>query len=711
MSAPPPSRNDEPARADDGADAGCTVRDEAAARCPVDRLAETAALLRIAQRAGGVGAFQWWPDTGAMDVTEEYRSIFGLDPDVHVTAELVVSLMHPDDQPLSGPATLARGGSEVGFAQYRIRRADTGEERWIARNGEMWAPENDVPRFVGVIYDITREKRGEQRLRADQATLEASNTKLAKTVAQRTIERDRMWEVSQDPFVIFDRDFNHIAVSPAFTTMLGWTEEEMIHNPPRDLIHPDDLAHTRRVRDRLRAGERVNRSENRARHKDGTWRWLAWTAVPDGDRIYAVARDVTAVKARVNEIAAANAALQQQIAERERVEATLRQMQRLEAVGQLTAGVAHDFNNLLTVIMGNLASLARTSADPVVQRRIAMMESAALRGASLTSQLLAFSRRQRLDARVVDLNDTVAGMRDLLDSSIGGTVALSTALSPGLWPALVDATQIELVILNLAINARDAMAVGGSLTIGTANRTLAQPVGDTPAGDYVVVMVADTGTGMTKEVAAKAFEPFFTTKEVGRGSGLGLAQVYGFAKQSGGGVILDTEPGRGTTVSVLLPRAGLEADSASPVLPAVAAAWSGQSCRVLLVDDDDAVREVSACLLQELGCTVQQAASGQAALAAVDGWTAQTLPDLVLLDFAMPGMNGVEVAAAVRARYPALPIVFVTGYADLSALAAVDRTLVLQKPYREPQLRAILERVLGPNFAGNEAGHSCAVAV
>ncbi len=663
-------------------------------RQPVDLLAETAALLRIAQRAGGVGAFQWWPATGEMDVTDEYRAIFGLGPTQRVTADLVVGQMHPDDQVLSGPATLKAGG-QVGLARFRIRRADTGEERWIARNGEMWHPPNDTPRFVGVIYDITREKRDEARLRANQATLEASNTKLEQTVVERTIERDRMWHVSQDPFVIFDRDFNHLAVSPAFTRILGWTEQEMLLGPPPDLIHPDDRAHAHRVRERLRAGERVNRSENRVRHRDGSWRWFAWTAVPEGDRIYAVARDVTAVKQRVNEIAAANAALQQQIAERERVEATLRQMQRLEAVGQLTAGVAHDFNNLLTVIVGNLDSLARSSDDPAVKRRVALMEQAAMRGAALTSQLLAFSRRQRLDAQVVDLNDTVRGMRDLLDSSIGRTVALSTALSPGLWPALVDPTQIELVILNLAINARDAMAVGGSLTIGTLNRTLDEPIGDTPPGDYVVVSVADTGTGMTPEVAAKAFEPFFTTKEIGRGSGLGLAQVYGFAKQSGGGVILDTVPGRGTTVSVLLPRASEHAGTTpTPATPATSTTWPGRSCRVLLVDDDDAVREVSASLLQELGCIVEQADSGEAALAALEQWTEPTTPDLVLLDFAMPGMNGVEVATAIRTRLPALPIVFATGYADLSALSTIERCHVLQKPYREPQLRTVLERAL-----------------
>ena len=659
----------------------------------VDRLAEAAVLLRIVQRAGGLGAFQWWPATGEMDVTDEYRAIFGLAASIPVTADLIMSLVHPDDRRLCGPATVELG--VPGFTQFRIRRADTGEERWVARNGERWQPANNTIRFVGVVYDISREKMAEARLHARHATLEASNSMLEQAVVERTIERDRMWHVSQGAFAIFDRQFNHRAVSPAFTRILGWTEDEIVHRRPPDLVHPDDLDRTRRIRARLQAGEQVDRWENRAKHKDGTWRWLAWTAVPEGDLIYAVARDVTAVKARMTEIAAANLALQNQIEERERVEATLSQMQRLEAVGQLTAGVAHDFNNLLTIIMGNIGVLERTTSDPAIQRRLSLMESAALRGAALTSQLLAFSRRQRLDARVVDLNEIVAGMRVLLDSSIGGTVALSTETALGLWLALVDPTQIELVILNLAINARDAMAVGGSLTIATRNRTLLEPVGDTPAGDYVEVSVSDTGTGMTPEVAAKAFEPFFTTKEVGRGSGLGLAQVYGFAKQSGGGVVLETAEGRGTTVAVLLPRAEAEDAPLTDHPPApVPTGEPGRLRRALLVDDDDAVREMSAELLRDLGCEVEEANSGEAALEALETWSAETVPDVVLLDFAMPGINGVAVSAVLRERFPALPIVFVTGYADLTALASTDAGMVLQKPYREPQLRAILEQAV-----------------
>ncbi len=276
------------------------------------------------------------------------------------------------------------------------------------------------------------------------------------------------------------------------------------------------------------------------------------------------------VAERTVELEAANRQLVSQIEERERVELTLRQMQRLEAVGQLTSGVAHDFNNLLTVVLGNLGFFEKGldgSADAKLKQRLGHMRMAAERGAKLTSQLLAFSRRQRLEPKPVDLNDALASMRDLLQSSLGGSVQINTNFRSGLWPALVDPTQIELVVLNLAINARDAIPVGGSVTLETANATVGAPQRpeEPNPGDYVVVSVVDTGSGMTPEVLAKAFEPFFTTKEIGKGSGLGLSQVLGFAKQSGGGMRIETRVGEGTTVKVFLPRAAKSDETDSGV--------------------------------------------------------------------------------------------------------------------------------------------------
>jgi signal transduction histidine kinase/CheY-like chemotaxis protein len=413
------------------------------------------------------------------------------------------------------------------------------------------------------------------------------------------------------------------------------------------------------------------------------------------------------VEERTAELAAANRQLVAQIEGRERVEATLRQMQRLEAVGQLTAGVAHDFNNLLTVVLGNIGFLERTLDQAGItgkpRDRLGYMKSAADRGARLTAQLLAFSRRQRLEARPLDLNETVASMHDLLESSMGGAVRLETRLASGLWPAMVDATQIELVILNLAINARDAMAVGGALTVATGNVTLGPPTRPDapPAGDYVMVSVTDSGTGMTPEVLAKAYEPFFTTKPVGKGSGLGLAQVLGFAKQSGGGVRIDSVPGEGTTVHVYLPRSAVP-QAIDPATDRIDSCrrLPGRARRVLLVDDDSAVREITAALLQEMGCTVIEAGSGVAALDLLETPAAY---DLVVLDFAMPGMNGAEVAREVTQRCPGLPILFVTGYADITALQDVGEDRIVQKPFRDDDLQQKARRLLGCDDA---VGHN-----
>ncbi len=398
------------------------------------------------------------------------------------------------------------------------------------------------------------------------------------------------------------------------------------------------------------------------------------------------------VEERTVELETANRELAGQIAERERVESALRQAQRLEAVGQLTSGVAHDFNNLLMVVLGNIRQMQKTEADPAVARRLRMMAQAAERGAQLTAQMLAFSRRQRLEPRPVDLNETVSSMRDLLQSTMGGSVRISTVLEPGLWPAMIDPTQIELVLLNLAINARDAMEVGGSLTVGTANVALPAPLRpeEPAAGDYVMVSVTDTGSGMTPEILAKVFEPFFTTKEVGKGSGLGLSQVFGLAKQSGGGVRIDSKPGQGTSVNVYLPRAATQAEA--PAARAQGATdGTPKNRRVLLVDDDSAVREVTAGILHDLGYGVVEAGSGGAALEALDR---QAEIDLLLLDFAMPGMNGAEVAREVRARRPDLPILFLTGYADTEALDEAGDDAILRKPFVEEDLAAKLRLAL-----------------
>jgi CheY-like chemotaxis protein len=362
-------------------------------------------------------------------------------------------------------------------------------------------------------------------------------------------------------------------------------------------------------------------------------------------------------------------------------------MQRLEAVGQLTSGVAHDFNNLLTVVLGNIhfieKGLEAVNADSKLLQRLNYMRVAAERGAKLTDQLLAFSRKQRLDPKALDINGTVAAMRDLLQSTLGGSIRIETKLGHGVWPAMVDSTQLELAVLNLAINARDAMQVGGSLSVATANVTLGPPLNpeEPSAGEYVAVTVTDTGTGMPPEVRAKCFEPFFTTKEVGKGSGLGLSQVLGFAKQSGGGLRLESRIGEGTSVHVFLPRA--DANTSAPAAATPLPALKEVRGRILLVDDDSAVREITASILRDQGHTVLEAGSGAGAL---DLLQREPGVDLMLIDFAMPGMSGAELARRVWAKRPTLPVLFITGFADRAALSGVPEGCVIAKPFVDAEL-------------------------
>jgi PAS domain S-box-containing protein len=374
-------------------------------------------------------------------------------------------------------------------------------------------------------------------------------------------------------------------------------------------------------------------------------------------------------------------------------EEALRQTQKIEAVGKLTGGIAHDFNNLLTAVLGNLELLERRVEDERSKRYLATAVRAALRGEKLTQQLLAFSRKQHLIRRPTDLNELVGGMISLLERTLGGTARIETRLEGGLWEILADPNQVELVILNLAINARDAMGDGGRLAITTSNATLARSeAGDgLPPGDYVRLVVEDTGSGMPPDVVARAFEPFFTTKEVGKGTGLGLSQVYGVVTQFGGTVRIRSRVGEGTSVEIVLPRAKAEPEPA-PVPQRVSAPAPRGAATVLLVDDDKDVRDYAAASLNELGYAVVEAASGTEAVAVLS--SAAEL-DAVVVDFAMPGMNGLEVTDRARALRPGIPVLLTTGYADRSRFAeALGPEMVLGKPFRSPELAEAVARVL-----------------
>ncbi|HEY5758177.1 MAG TPA: ATP-binding protein [Steroidobacter sp.] len=398
------------------------------------------------------------------------------------------------------------------------------------------------------------------------------------------------------------------------------------------------------------------------------------------------------VSARTRELQAANEELRTQMIERTRIEDSLRQAQKIEALGQLTGGVAHDFNNLLMVILGGLEMLDHT--DEVARRKLLMdgMRQAAHRGASLTRQLLAFSRRQALQPQPVDLERQIGGMRELLARSLGGNAQVQLDISQDLWPVHVDPGELELVLLNLAVNARDAMPKGGAIVIRARNAPAVHI--DGLRGDFVRLSIIDTGVGMTTEVQRRVFEPFFTTKDVGKGSGLGLAQVYGFAQQSGGNVLIESEVGRGTTVALLLPRSVVKPQKDGPpaedLIPE--AAVHGAAGKVLLVEDDDDVAVMVSRMLGRLGYRVRRVASASSALAAL---AEDDKVDLVFSDIMMPGdMDGVELGREVCQRGANIPVLLTSGYADAaSGRAETEGFDVLRKPYSLAELAALLKSI------------------
>jgi signal transduction histidine kinase len=386
--------------------------------------------------------------------------------------------------------------------------------------------------------------------------------------------------------------------------------------------------------------------------------------------------------ARATALTEANALLEEQIARRQEVEEALRQSQKMEAIGQLTGGIAHDFNNLLQAVHGNLEMIRRRPDDPArVKRWADNGYAAAERGARLTAQLLAFSRDQKLQLRPLRISEIAPRLKELLTTTLGPSITVSFDLADDDDPVLGDATQLEMAVLNLAINARDAMPNGGTLTISSALEIVTHDP-ELEAGSYIALSVADNGVGMPEEVRARAFDPFFTTKGVGKGTGLGLAQVYGIAKQAGGVARIASTPGGGTTITLLLPHT--HRDVTRTAQPSRAARKVRKGATILVVDDDDGVRDFIREALGGLGYAVREADGGAAALEALDKGPV----DLLLVDFAMPGMNGAQVAREALARRPDLGVLFASGYAETAALQeAVGATAtVIRKPFDIDQL-------------------------
>lgn len=506
----------------------------------------------------------------------------------------------------------------------------------------------------------------DEKIKRSQAELQRLNRTLESEVYQRTEERDRAWRLSQELLVIARADGTLEAVNASWTRLLGWDENETVGKSFVEFTHPDDLRQAKTAMAGILVSPMTDPYTYRLRCKDGSYRSFAWTGGFEAGKVYASGRDVTI--------------------EREQADA-LRQSQKMEAVGQLTGGLAHDFNNLLAVITGSLELLERgvlKGRPGDTARFLTAAQTAAKRAASLTHRLLAFSRRATLAPSVVNVNRLIIGIDELVRRTIGPQIELEIVGLSDLWNTRVDVSQLENAILNLCINARDAMPDGGRLTIETGNRWMdertAKERGVAP-GQYISMCVSDTGCGMPPEVIAKAFDPFFTTKPTGEGTGLGLSMIYGFARQSGGQVRIYSEVGQGSTVCIYMPRhIGAAENEQEEVVLDRPRAEAGQT--VLVVDDEPAIRMLVCEVLADLGYSAIEAHDGPAALKLL---RSNARIDLLVTDVGLPGgMNGRQVADAALELRPEVKILFITGYAENAAIGSgfvAPNMAVMTKPF------------------------------
>jgi PAS domain S-box-containing protein len=760
------------------------------------RLALSEELLRLATDAGDVGLWDVDLTTNAMFWPARVKAMFGISADVPVTLDDYYNGVHPDDREatLSAFAAACDPVQRLRYdVEYRTLGQEDGVTRWVAAKGAgVFSDSGDATRVLGTAIDITARKAREAELRELNETLEHQ-------VAVRTSERNRIWEMSHDLFAIMGFDGNLKAINPAWEVTFGRDAETLLALSFRDQVHPDDHASVQAVMERLMEGETVERFEDRLLHADGSWRWIAWTLVPEGDVFYAVGRDVTDEKARaaalrlhenivqsdrspicafdmdfrliafnqahndefrrvngfdtrlgdvfpdlfIPEQQAAMRALMGRAlsgdrftqvaafgrpqfgtphweitytplrdetgqiigafhhardvtdrlmaeAELQSAQEALRQSQKMEAMGSLTGGVAHDFNNLLTPILGSLDMLHRRNIGSEREQKLigGALESAE-RAKTLVQRLLAFARRQPLQSKPVDVGALVSGITDLVASTAGPQIKISVDIADDLPTAVADPNQLEMAILNLAVNARDAMPNGGTLRVTVAAPVVAagHPSKLAP-GRYVRLSVADTGIGMTEDVLARAIEPFYSTKGIGRGTGLGLSMVHGLASQLGGALTIESSPGLGTNVEIWLPATSAAAEPAA--MEEANGTPMSTTGRVLLVDDEDVVRMSTADMLSDLGYDVVEANSAEAAIRLVEN--GQTF-DVLVTDHLMPGMTGTELAREVRGRQSDARVLIVSGYSEVEDVAADLPRLV--KPFRQADLAAKLAE-LGP---------------
>jgi PAS domain S-box-containing protein len=574
-----------------------------------------------------------------------------------------IDLIVPPDRFAELRDILARIRQGEAIAHYETSRK--------TRDGRLL----DVSLSISPLRSISGEIIGASKIVRDIT----ESRKIQAALNQGIEERQRIFETSQDLILVTDAEGSFVQVSPSSLTILGYRPEEMIGHSATEFIHPDDLESTRQEMRSAQRGYLMRNFETRYVHKDGhavTLSWMGAWSEPVR-RHFFVGRDLT---------------------EKLAAEAQFHQAQKMDAVGQLTGGVAHDFNNILTVITGTIGILADAVADdPQLSAITQMIDDAAERGANLTKHLLAFARKQPLQPREIDVNTLVLETIKLLRPTLGEQIQINALLAEDAWHALVDPNQLTSAVLNLSLNARDAMPAGGKLVIETGNVYLDEGYAamnrDVIVGNYVMVAVSDTGIGISAENLERVFDPFFTTKEVGRGTGLGLSMVFGFVKQSNGHIKIYSEEGHGTTVKIYLPRAtGL---SDTPVESLASTSVKGGDETILVVEDDALVRRYVLTQVESLGYKTLEASRASEALQLIDG---PDHIDLLFTDVIMPGsMNGRQLVDSALVRRPGLKTLYTSGYTE-NAIVHHGRldtgVLLLTKPYRKSDLARMIRLAL-----------------
>jgi PAS domain S-box-containing protein len=629
--------------------------------------------LRIALDAGGMAVFEFDSLTGQTWFSDNIDKVLGRAPPATALADHV----HPDDRArvLAAQEHVLSSGEPCDLT-IRSPSPVEGEWLWLNVQATRALDASGRPvRLVGMVRDVTRAHIADEVLRAANVDLEARIRNETAERLQAVLDRERFWSLSRDLYAVITRGEGRIRRinAPAWKAVLGYDSDQLVGLHLNDLIHPDDLEASRAEVAKLATAPTIE-LEYRIRHADGGWRWMHWKVITDAGFSYAAGRDVTEDKAREEQV---------------------RRTQKLEALGQLTGGVAHDFNNLLTVIMGALDLVQKHPQDAGrCEQLISAALVAAKRGERLNRQLLGFARRQASHREFVCPGARLEEMAPLVRGALNDAIALELDTAGEGRGVMADPTQFEVAVLNLVVNARDAMPDGGALRL-SVHAAPPQEVGrlSLPPGDYLVLDVRDTGAGMSEEVLAHVFEPFFTTKEVGKGSGLGLAQVYGFARQCGGTADIRTEEGLGTTVSVFLP-----ASAPPPAVEEPEAPKSGAvpQTRILLVEDDVLVGAVTEGMLADMGHLVTRAEDAAGARVAL----ARGEFDLLFTDVRMPGgCNGVQLAREATAARPGMKVLLCSGWTDVEldkeGLGATWP--LLAKPFDVNDLERALKGVLaGP---------------